>query len=706
MEQTRHTAAEAHASITGSGALPEDREWPECDLVMKGGITSGVVYPKAIAEIAGTFRLRSIGGTSAGAIAAACAAAAELGRQRYLRKEIPEDPQGFARLAELPKLLSERVASGRGSRLLGFFKPARSMRKTFRVFIGTLETKGWVRRVLRWSVLTLREDRCRAALAAAGMSALFAVLMLSIWCGAQALGLAMPPGRAALGAAMHALLQSQTLALKAGLALLSLSAALAVATVLTLSVWLVLRLLRQLPGNFYGICSGMPEPDDAHPEEALMPWLEGFLDELSGQDQLQRENAPRRPLTFGDMDAHGIELKMMTTSLTFGRPFRLPFGDDDAVRENGLFAAKRSDFERLFPTHVVDWMQAHPRRLDGSDFLRNTDLDGFLRMPAPRDFPVLVAVRMSLSFPLLLSAVPLYSLDRRKDLPRSQVPLKLRPCWFTDGGVGSNFPIHFFDTPLPMRPTFGLDLGTASEGMGDDPEARVHFPADNNDASLSPWWAFEGDTGFGAIRRLLLRIVAVAKDWNHDALAVLPGFRDRICTVLLKDGEGGLNLTMPESLIRRLGEFGEEAGRRFVAAFGPQAPGAETPRIGWANHQKIRQRMLLATMTESLLAIDEAVRHKQGTALDVQRFFDKRDPLPRSYSYDKTGGLELDKKTGRYRSQAGLSRWLLLSLAELGATLRAHIEAQPRPKRGEETSIDPRNGSPRPRPELKVRPRI
>ncbi|MNJ28190.1 hypothetical protein D3C77_227190 [compost metagenome] len=40
----------------------------ECDLIMKGGITSGVVYPLAIVEIAKAFRLRSIGGTSAGAM--------------------------------------------------------------------------------------------------------------------------------------------------------------------------------------------------------------------------------------------------------------------------------------------------------------------------------------------------------------------------------------------------------------------------------------------------------------------------------------------------------------------------------------------------------------------------------------------------------------------------------------------------------------
>ena len=51
----------------------------ECDLVMRGGITSGIVYPRAIAKLAETYNFRSIGGTSAGAIAAAVSAAAQLG---------------------------------------------------------------------------------------------------------------------------------------------------------------------------------------------------------------------------------------------------------------------------------------------------------------------------------------------------------------------------------------------------------------------------------------------------------------------------------------------------------------------------------------------------------------------------------------------------------------------------------------------------
>jgi Patatin-like phospholipase len=50
-----------------------------CDLVMKGGITSGVVYPNAVLALAREFRFKNIGGTSARAIAAAISAAAALG---------------------------------------------------------------------------------------------------------------------------------------------------------------------------------------------------------------------------------------------------------------------------------------------------------------------------------------------------------------------------------------------------------------------------------------------------------------------------------------------------------------------------------------------------------------------------------------------------------------------------------------------------
>ena len=75
-----------------------------------------------------------------------------------------------------------------------------------------------------------------------------------------------------------------------------------------------------------------------------------------------------------------------------------------------------------------------------------------LPLPDADDVPVVVAARLSLSFPLLVSAVPLWAFDRTLSDPKPE------RCWFSDGGVSSNFPVHFFDAPLPQRPTFGIDL--------------------------------------------------------------------------------------------------------------------------------------------------------------------------------------------------------------------------------------------------------
>src|SRR5471030_3069423 len=53
---------------------------PYCGVIMKGGITSGVVYPEALVHLSQKYRFKSIGGASAGAIGAALGAAAEYNR--------------------------------------------------------------------------------------------------------------------------------------------------------------------------------------------------------------------------------------------------------------------------------------------------------------------------------------------------------------------------------------------------------------------------------------------------------------------------------------------------------------------------------------------------------------------------------------------------------------------------------------------------
>ena len=70
-----------------------------CDLTMKGSITSGVVYPFAVTELATKRRFENIGGISAGAIAAAITAAAEYNRTGG----------GFLTLSEIPEDIEERL---------------------------------------------------------------------------------------------------------------------------------------------------------------------------------------------------------------------------------------------------------------------------------------------------------------------------------------------------------------------------------------------------------------------------------------------------------------------------------------------------------------------------------------------------------------------------------------------------------------------
>jgi Patatin-like phospholipase len=91
-------------SIGALGQADEAEAAAECDVIMKGGITSGVIYPLAICELSTRYQLHNVGGTSAGAIAAAAAAAAELGRRRRLAN--PASPAGgYGRLAKLPEEL-------------------------------------------------------------------------------------------------------------------------------------------------------------------------------------------------------------------------------------------------------------------------------------------------------------------------------------------------------------------------------------------------------------------------------------------------------------------------------------------------------------------------------------------------------------------------------------------------------------------------
>src|SRR5262245_33841472 len=107
-----------------------------CDVVLKGGITSGVVYPKAIARLAQQYRFRNIGGTSAGAIAAASAAAAEY--RRAHATEPRAQREGFDKVAALPEFFAARAGRSRHSNLFHLFRPEARTRRHFAILASML----------------------------------------------------------------------------------------------------------------------------------------------------------------------------------------------------------------------------------------------------------------------------------------------------------------------------------------------------------------------------------------------------------------------------------------------------------------------------------------------------------------------------------------------------------------------------------------
>jgi hypothetical protein len=151
-----------------------------------------------------------------------------------------------------------------------------------------------------------------------------------------------------------------------------------------------------------------------------------------------------------------------------------------------------------------------------------------------------------------MSAVRLWS-------PHPKRSAEVMENWFSDGGISSNFPIHFFDSWLPAHPTFGIDL---QEFPDWDTDARaVHLPTAEGGKPHPHWTRVEGIGGF------FRQIGDVLENWRDSMQTELPGFRDRVCQVRLRRDEGGLNLDMPDETIAALVERGAEAGREISRSF-------------------------------------------------------------------------------------------------------------------------------------------
>ena len=168
-------------------------------------------------------------------------------------------------------------------------------------------------------------------------------------------------------------------------------------------------------------------------------------------------------------------------------------------------------------------------------------------------------------------------------------PPRVRRCLFSDGGISSNFPVHFFDGFLPSRPTFGIGFAAHDPSRhGTDEDAYVHLP------DAQPTSTFGGVHPVKDMSGFLGSIVNTAKDWQDTLQSRLPGYAERIVEIRLDpESEGGLHVEMDRETIERLAARGRTAARRFEEDF------------DFDTHRWLRALALLPTLEERLARLAE-----------------------------------------------------------------------------------------------------
>lgn len=578
----------------------DSRKLLECDLVLKGGVASGVVFPSAVAELAKDYRFRSLGGTSAGAIAATVAAAAEFRRQRVLSRDGtgPNDGRyGFSRIDEMANELGQ---TERGTRkIVSLFQPSPAVAPLFRIALRVLGTASSTKanatpsdhsllNILRVFFEVNREFWLYWVL-------FIIPVMLGVY----------------YKYILHNLSNITTFSI------VSIMFCAIIIQLLIIGLRLICIVLK-LPKLRYGMCSGRSPRGGSNPE-GLSEWMHRLVQEVAGQPG-------EAPLTFGQLWTLGksptsasttvkreIELVLITSNLTQGLSHRLPFIEKSP--QQPLYF-RRDDLIEVLPDEIVDWMIRHPN-LGENPLRRGSEL--YHRLPAPADLPIVFGARISLSFPILLQAIPLFTTDHIGD--------RLVRCWFSDGGITSNFPVHLFDAPLPTWPTFCINL------LGLDPNRpAVDPPGVQNRAERLAWnrisMATTNDGGqrarfniFDARKPTLfgfiVAMIDTARENRDNELALMPGYRDRIVNIELDSGEGGLHLDTPPEVIETLSTRGRMAAKLLKARYSGQD--STDPRSGdrivldWNNHRWVRLRSVIAALELTILQLRSGWTHGGGS---------------------------------------------------------------------------------------------
>ena len=616
-----------------------------CDLVLKGGVVDGVIYPGVLIELARGFRFQSLAGTSVGAIAAALAAASEFSRR--LGSDI-----GFNEvLRKVPEELAKTDPHQEGRTVLqSLFQTTQPLQRMFAVVVDLLSAKRKDFRSTLFKTVWVHYWRVLFGWFVGGFTGVVIATLVVPFVDSYLHFVYATYECAVLGIetlSTGAVFNRFPFAVVTGL----------VAAVFGfgLTIYREYLCLTGQPG--FGFCSGLST--DGGKTEALIEWLHRGI---QGAARMELS----RPLTFQDLwDApcgpksvdgtrleKSIDLRMMTTCVSHGRPYEMPMVDK-SVR---LFFSLK-EWSHFFPPSIIEHLKAISVRYskDTIDFLAGGDIDG-VRQPdkqnsphvesipsGPDEFrelpigqlPVLVAVRLSMNVPVLFQALPLWAIDhaagRTKTIGGRDAP-EFKKAWFADGGLTSNFPLHIFDNPIPEWPTFGVYIAEQSRKKtpaGKPPTKKLpYFLAPFHTSGRSEKWFDISDVNTGStskpIRRqgfadYLFGAGYAAKGWADNANLRMPGTRDRVVVVYTGGLTlGGFNLKLPGDYILRLGYVnGTKAGEALAKKFLPSEPKFNPKLEGsaaWLDHRWVRFNAYLTAVKSHLQGLSVAANRAHGTS--------------------------------------------------------------------------------------------
>jgi len=584
----------------------------ECDLIMKGGITSGVIYPRAAVKLSNSYRFKQVGGASAGAIAAAFVAAAEHGRHRPARAPGDSQQTGFEGL--------EQISSQLGSQLSTLFQPVPSTKAAFGILSAWIDPAWGKLRKIGVTVWRLLRN-----------SPVVAVVVFV---------LAMLPGVAVAASLQHGAdwphwwtpRRSWVVWMPGSFLLALLSAAVSTS----------MRTVRAMNDNGFGLCNGHIGTDPKH--QPLTDWMSDALNQLAGRTATDgpllfghlwgslppSSGTPIPPSPLGDVDKtaknhRDVDLHVMTTCLTLRRPYRFPFSSD-------VFFACRACMTSYFPPDVVTALfpDIGPAAQEDEDWCCPLHPEHAVRhLPPAEHLPVVVAARISLSFPGLISAVPLCYRDFSRPDPTEQAVV----AWFSDGGIASNFPMHLFDTMWPSRPTFGINL----QPVDPDHPDMVWMPQQSN----SGW--LPRASKVTSVGQFVSSILDTMQNWSDTTQLSIPGYRDRVVEVRTTGAEGGMNLKMKPDTIDGLGARGSAAASLLLETF-------DFEQHRW-NRYRVAMNLLdsaLTTMHESYASMNDEPGYQQFIA----------DFGPRTANYAMGVGARADDAEATEQLMAAVGQWI------------------------------------------------